>query len=207
MTSERVYVEVSGLTGTGKSAVMGEIEIALRALGLTIEHDAGFQSEKNMTHADWQTALDLYSPVVVLRERNIPRSTARATPPAQGEAVACQACGGRIEGWTCQVCARVFLENDAGALVMDTAPPPVTPDREAVARIVDPETFDHIEYYTGIDRRDGLSAAEREPSVFKAYPQLKDARDAAFAKADAILALRAGEVVEISAAHPAGGEG
>lgn len=65
-----VYVEVSGLTGTGKSAVMGEIEIALRSLGLEVEHDGEFQSEKNMTHADWQTALDLYKPKVKLRERN-----------------------------------------------------------------------------------------------------------------------------------------
>ena len=69
----RVYVEVSGLTGTGKSAVMGEIEIALKALGLTVEHDADFQAEKNGTHADWQTALDLYKPTVVLRERNVAR--------------------------------------------------------------------------------------------------------------------------------------
>lgn len=68
-----VYVEVSGLTGTGKSAVMGEIEIALKALGLTVEHDSAFQAEKNGTHADWQEALDLYKPVVVLRERNVPR--------------------------------------------------------------------------------------------------------------------------------------
>lgn len=68
-----VYVEVSGLTGTGKSAVLGEIEIALRALGLTVEHDADFQAEKNATHADWQEALDLYRPTVCLRERNIPR--------------------------------------------------------------------------------------------------------------------------------------
>jgi uridine kinase len=70
---ERVTVTVSGPTGSGKSAVMGEIEIALRALGLTVEHDADFQSEKNMTHADWQTALDLYKPTVVLREVNEPR--------------------------------------------------------------------------------------------------------------------------------------
>lgn len=69
-----VYVEVSGLTGTGKSAVMGEIEIAMRALGLTVEHDAAFQAEKNGTHADWQGALDLYKPTVVLSEKNIPRS-------------------------------------------------------------------------------------------------------------------------------------
>lgn len=70
---ETVYVEVSGLTGSGKSAVMGEIEIALKAIGLTVETDAAFQSEKNMTHADWQSALDLYRPTVVLTERNIPR--------------------------------------------------------------------------------------------------------------------------------------
>lgn len=69
-----VYVEVSGLTGVGKSAVMGEIEIALRAIGLTVEHDEAFQAEKNGTHADWQRALDLYKPKVVLRERNIPRA-------------------------------------------------------------------------------------------------------------------------------------
>lgn len=68
-----VYVEVFGLTATGKSAVMGEIEIALRAIGLKVETDRAFQAEKNSTHADWQEALDLYQPVVVLRERNIPR--------------------------------------------------------------------------------------------------------------------------------------
>lgn len=60
--------------------------------------------------------------------------------------------------------------------------------REKVARIVDPETFALIAHYTGIDRFDGLSPAEREPSVFKAYPDLKTARDAAYADADAILA-------------------
>lgn len=75
----RVYVEVSGLTGTGKSAIMGEIEIALHALGVPVDHDADFQSEKNMTHADWQTAIDLYKPTVVIRERNVSRA-----PPTMG---------------------------------------------------------------------------------------------------------------------------
>lgn len=84
---ERVHVEVSGLTGTGKSAVMGEIEIALRALGLSVEHDADFQSEKNMTHADWQTALDLYKPTVVLSERNIPRAKADTILSPRGKSV------------------------------------------------------------------------------------------------------------------------
>jgi len=70
MSKATVYVTVSGLTGSGKSAVMGEIEIALKAIGIPVEHDAEFQSEKNMTHADWQDALDLYKPVVVLKEVN-----------------------------------------------------------------------------------------------------------------------------------------
>ena len=70
----RVYVNVSGLTGSGKSAVLGEIEIALKAIGLTVETDAAFQQEKGMTGADWAHALDMYQPVVVLSETNIPRT-------------------------------------------------------------------------------------------------------------------------------------
>ena len=73
--TETVHVTVSGLTGSGKSAVMGEIEIALRALGLKVEHDASFQTEKNMTHADWQEALDLYQPTVMLTEVNVSRAS------------------------------------------------------------------------------------------------------------------------------------
>lgn len=69
-----VTVTVGGLTGSGKSAVLGEIEIALRALGLTVRHDAGFQAEKNATHADWTAALELYRPVIILREINEPRT-------------------------------------------------------------------------------------------------------------------------------------
>ncbi|WP_338575800.1 hypothetical protein V8J38_11405 [Brevundimonas olei] len=77
-----VHVEVSGLTGSGKSAVMGEIEIALKALGLKVEHGPDFQAEKNGTHADWQQALDLYRPTVVLSERNVSRQ-----PPAREDAL------------------------------------------------------------------------------------------------------------------------
>jgi hypothetical protein len=81
----KVYVEVTGLTGTGKSAVMGEIEIAMCALGLTVEHDAAFQAEKNATHADWQEALDLYKPTVVIRERNVPLPAAPTPADGGGE--------------------------------------------------------------------------------------------------------------------------
>jgi hypothetical protein len=68
----KVYVTVTGLTGTGKSAVLGEIEIAMKAIGLEVETDQDLQTEKNMTGADWLDALELYKPVVVLREVNIP---------------------------------------------------------------------------------------------------------------------------------------
>jgi hypothetical protein len=68
-----VHVIVSGLTGSGKSAIAGEIEIALRAIGVAVEWPDG-TAEKNETHADWQTALELYKPRVVIIERNIPRT-------------------------------------------------------------------------------------------------------------------------------------
>lgn len=66
-----VLVTVSGFTGCGKSAVAGEIEILCRALGLQVEWPDG-ESEKNMTHADWTEALELYKPRVRIVEQNIP---------------------------------------------------------------------------------------------------------------------------------------
>jgi hypothetical protein len=67
-----VRVVVSGLTGSGKSAIAGEIEIALRAIGVPVEWPDG-AAEKNWSHADWQSALELYNPRVVIVERNVPR--------------------------------------------------------------------------------------------------------------------------------------
>lgn len=65
-----VLVYVVGQTGSGKSGVAGEIEIAMKALGLDVEWPAGV-AEKNMTGADWQTALELYRPRVVIHEINV----------------------------------------------------------------------------------------------------------------------------------------
>jgi predicted kinase len=70
--TEQVTVVVTGLTGSGKSAVAGEIAIALRAVGLTVH--IGDQSERNMTGADWVSALEMYRPVVTIVEQNVPRS-------------------------------------------------------------------------------------------------------------------------------------
>jgi hypothetical protein len=65
-----VTVTASGPVGRGKSAVLGEIEIALQAIGLTVryEDEPAAVSEKRLTHADWATALDLYQPTVILVE-------------------------------------------------------------------------------------------------------------------------------------------
>jgi hypothetical protein len=79
--SAQVTVTVSGLTGSGKSAIYGEIVLALEAIGVDVAHESerAWQSECNMTHADWQTALELYQPTVLMIEQNISR-TAKATP-------------------------------------------------------------------------------------------------------------------------------
>jgi len=76
-----VLVVVTGYTGTGKSAVAGEIEIMCRALGLEVEWPGG-DSEKNMTHADWTSALEQYRPRVRIVERNVPGPIAASA--AQG---------------------------------------------------------------------------------------------------------------------------
>lgn len=76
-----VTVTVSGPVGSGKSAIAGEIEIALRAIGVPVRYDdpVGAQSEKNMTHADWQTALEMYNPSVVIVEEISPARERSAT--------------------------------------------------------------------------------------------------------------------------------
>ncbi len=83
-----VLVEVSGLTGSGKSAIAGEIEILCKTLGLEVEWING-DEEKRLTHADWIGALELYKPKVVIVEQNIPRAalSAQPSPGGQGDAL------------------------------------------------------------------------------------------------------------------------
>lgn len=78
----KVTITVSGRVGSGKSAICGEIEILCRALGLKIEWTGG-QEEKNLTHADWTEALEIYRPEVVIVEQ-IERAAPQ--PPAQADA-------------------------------------------------------------------------------------------------------------------------
>ncbi|HGL7014118.1 TPA: ead/Ea22-like family protein [Klebsiella pneumoniae] len=67
-----VLVTVAGFTGCGKSAVAGEIEIAMKAIGVPVTWANG-DSEKRMTGADWLTAIEMYKPTVRIVEVNIPR--------------------------------------------------------------------------------------------------------------------------------------
>ena len=66
-----VTVTVSGPVGCGKSAIAGEIEIALKAIGVPVRYadEAAALSEKGMTHADWTSYLDMYKPSVVIVEQ------------------------------------------------------------------------------------------------------------------------------------------
>ncbi len=65
-----IKIIVSGPVGCGKSALLGEIEIMLKAIGIPVryEDEKGSQSEKNMTGADWTSDLEMYKPSVLLIE-------------------------------------------------------------------------------------------------------------------------------------------
>ncbi|ENG8643132.1 hypothetical protein ABVK14_003261 [Escherichia coli] len=68
-----VLVVVSGFTGCGKSAISGEIEIAMKAIGVPVQWTNG-DAEKRMTGADWLTAIEMYKPTVRIVEVNVPRA-------------------------------------------------------------------------------------------------------------------------------------
>ncbi|HAJ5157145.1 TPA: ead/Ea22-like family protein [Escherichia coli] len=68
-----VLVVVSGFTGCGKSAIAGEIEIAMKAIGVPVKWTNG-DAEKRMTGADGLTAIEMYKPTVRIVEVNVPRA-------------------------------------------------------------------------------------------------------------------------------------
>ena len=68
-----VLVVVSGFTGCGKSAIAGEIEIAMKAIGVPVQWTNG-DVEKRMTGADWLTAIEMYKPTVRIVEVNVSRA-------------------------------------------------------------------------------------------------------------------------------------
>lgn len=74
-----ITVTVSGPVGCGKSAIAGEIEIALKALGVPVRFsdEKEMRSEKNMTGADWTGYLEMCKPSVVIAERISPTPASR----------------------------------------------------------------------------------------------------------------------------------
>lgn len=68
--NNEVQVIVSAGVGSGKSALLGEIEIMCKALGIPVRYadEKRAQSDKNMNHADWTSELEMYKPSVVLVE-------------------------------------------------------------------------------------------------------------------------------------------
>ena len=68
-----VLVVVSGFTGCGKSAIAGEIEIAMKAIGVPVQWTNG-DAEKRMTGTDWLTAIEMYKTTVRIVEVNVPRA-------------------------------------------------------------------------------------------------------------------------------------
>ena len=79
-----VLVVVSGFTGCGKSAIAGEIEIAMKAIGVPVQWTNG-DAEKRMTGADWLTAIEMYKPTVRIVEVNVPRAAGIRTKGDAGE--------------------------------------------------------------------------------------------------------------------------
>ena len=69
MTNVRVIV--AGPVGSGKSAIAGEIEIAMKAIGVSVRFadERAARAEKRLTHANWTRDLEMYQPTVVLEER------------------------------------------------------------------------------------------------------------------------------------------
>ncbi|WP_436408814.1 ead/Ea22-like family protein [Escherichia coli] len=79
-----VLVVVSGFTGCGKSAIAGEIEIAMKAIGVPVKWTNG-DAEKRMTGADWLTAIEMYKPTVRIVDVNVPRAAGIRTKGDAGE--------------------------------------------------------------------------------------------------------------------------
>ena len=138
-----VYVHVSGLTGSGKSAVAGEIEIAMRAIGLDVEW-VDSKSEKRLTHADYTSALELYRPKVRIFEKNIPRTAPPAFDHDAMDVFAAnrfhvKPCDKRLFGW------QVTAGDGEQTLYVGRKP-----DCENVARKLAGAFLDGAFYYSGL---------------------------------------------------------
>lgn len=83
LSTQEIKIIAEGPVGSGKSALLGEIEILCKALGVPVRYanPSDAASEKSMTHADWTAYLEMYKPSVVLHEQG----PIRPTPPASAQ--------------------------------------------------------------------------------------------------------------------------
>ena len=74
MSQKEIAITASGPVGCGKSAILGEIELTLKSLGVPYRwaDPEDVQAEKNLTHADWIAEIEATKPSVVLVEHHGP---------------------------------------------------------------------------------------------------------------------------------------
>lgn len=102
-----IKITVQGPVGSGKSALLGEIEILCKALGVPVRYadPSDAASEKSMTHADWTAYLEMYKPSVVLHEKGPDRAALASTPVADVPLThRCANCGAVFQGAGCPSC-------------------------------------------------------------------------------------------------------
>jgi len=114
------------------------------------------------------------------------------TTPLYAEPVACQKCGGEIQGWVCQDCNQAFRETDDGRLIFDlyaAAAPAPDGMREGIARIVDPAAWQHRDHQIKrISELNWPADEDRQSAIASADTYVIASK----LRADSILALLAG---------------
>lgn len=64
-----VTVTVSGRVGTGKSAIVGVIEDALKSAGVAVQANQAHDTERNMRNGDWSKDIAMYEPLATVIEK------------------------------------------------------------------------------------------------------------------------------------------
>lgn len=68
-----VDITISGLTGSGKSAIMSEVIVALRAIGVEVQTEKEWRYEMaGRTGDSFVSDIEDLNPIVTIREVNIP---------------------------------------------------------------------------------------------------------------------------------------